>query len=90
MRTARVDDRPILILELIPGMMNILHFLQKSMRSSYGILILYLVLILRAMDACFWASAGSLLALDVAVLTRIRIRSTAISWRMGFIGMYHA
>jgi hypothetical protein len=45
-------DLPTLILELIPGAMKDLHFLQKTILKSYGILILCLELMRLASWAC--------------------------------------
>lgn len=72
------------IFESIPGAIKLLHFLQNTMRSSYGIRTLCLVLILRANAACRLDKSGLVLALEMALSISICIRSTAIDLRAGF------
>jgi len=72
------DVLPKRILEFSPGAMNDLHFLQKTIRRSYGIRILYLLLIRRAIEACLWDNSGSVLALLIALSIKICILSIAI------------
>jgi hypothetical protein len=76
---------PIRTLEFIPGTINFLHFLQKHDRISYGIFILYFILIFFANNACLSAKSGSSRALETALVNRISIRFVAISFFELFI-----
>ena len=83
------DVLPNLIFEFIPGAMKDLHFLQNTIRRSYGIRMLYLVLIRRASWACLWESSGFVLAFDIAMSIRICILSRAIFLTDGFTYTIH-
>jgi len=83
----RIDltvEPPVLIRARTPGAMKLLHFLQNVILSSYGILILYFVLICLASEAWRWDSSGFSLALDTALSIRILILSSAICLVAGF------
>ena len=77
-------DLPTLILELIPGAMKDLHFLQKTILKSYGILILCLELMRLARWACCWESLGFFWAFEIALSIKICILSNAIFLIAGF------
>ena len=72
------DDLPSRILEVIPGTMKLLHFLQKDIFISYGMATRYFVLIFFARNACLRANFGLDFALEIAFLIKISIRSNAM------------
>ena len=79
------DARPRRTLELIPGTIKDLHFLQKSIRKLKGSWILYLVLIRRARNAWRLERSGLVAACVMALSIKICILSTAIRLAAGFI-----
>ncbi len=64
-------DLPILTLDVTPGMISLLHLLQNSCLTSYGNLILYLMLILLMSIACFSARVWSYFAVSRTFLKSI-------------------
>ncbi len=89
MRIDLTEDPPVLIRAWTPGAMKLLHFLQNVILTSYGMRILYFVLILLASMACRCASGGFFRALDAALKIKIRILSSAICLIAGFIILNH-
>src|SRR5437867_12865324 len=84
MRTDFTELLPTLTLDVKPGTMNFLHFLQKFIRISYGILTRCFVLSLLARLACLSANSGFDLAFDMAFLIRICILSIIRSFSAAF------
>ena len=84
-----IDVLPSLILELIPGAMKLLHFLQKSILRTYGILTLCRILNFRASEACLCANFGFIFALEIALSIKISILSNTIFLTMGFMQDYN-
>ena len=85
MRTDFTELLPIRILDVKPGTMNFLHFLQKFILNSYGIITLCFVLSLLARLACLAANSGFDLAFDIAFLIRICILSVIKSFSAAFM-----
>ena len=80
---------PILTVEDIDGTMNFLHFLQKLIRISQGILILNRMEIFLAICACLSANLGLLRAFETALSNKIIIRCVAISFFEFFMITYN-
>ena len=78
---------PSLILAFMPGAMNFLHFLQKFICISYGILILCFVLSFFTRLACLCANDGFVLAFDMAFWIRISILSSMICRTADFMSI---
>jgi len=85
MRIDLTELLPIRILDVKPGTMNFLHFLQKFILNSYGIITRCFVPSLLARLACLSANFGFNLAFDIAFLIRICILSVIKSFSAAFM-----